>query len=140
MVQKKPELPRQGPTKVGPVYVLVKVAPPSVERYMMFLRLVPQPEVQPLPPFSSMPATYTSPACAPDLSTVIWTSRTKTAPAGIGRFTGALQVRPLSVERMTEMGGPPRAKLLKEMYIRLAKGEDGFWSTTPELRSSEAPL
>src|SRR4029453_15225588 len=103
---------------------------------MMFLRLLPQPEPQPLPPFSSMPATYTSPVT---LSTVIWTSRTKTAPAGIGRFTGALQVRPLSVERMTEIGGPPRAKLLKEMYIRLAKGEDGFWSTTPELRSSEAP-
>src|SRR5215475_923849 len=137
MVQKKPELLRHGPTKVGPVYVLVKVTPPSVERYMMFLRLVPQPEVQPLPPFSSMPATYTSPVT---LSTVIWTSRTKTAPAGIGRFTGALQVTPLSVERTTEMGGPAVAKLLKEMYIRLAKGEDAFWSTTPELRSSDPPL
>src|SRR5215831_10609677 len=103
MVQKKPELLRQGPTKVGPVYVLVKVTPPSVERYMMFLRLLPQPDPQPLPPFSSMPATYTSPVT---LSAVIWTSRTKTAPAGIGRFTAVPQVAPLSVECLTEMGGP----------------------------------
>ena len=55
-VEKKPELLRHGPTKAGPVYMLVQVAPPSVERYMMFPRLVPQPELQPLPLFSSMPA------------------------------------------------------------------------------------
>src|ERR1043166_6346860 len=102
----------------------------------MFLRLVPQPELQPAPPYSSMPATYTSPLT---LSTEIWTFRTKTAPAGIGRFTGVLQVRPLSVERVTEMGGPPRAKLFHETYIRLAKGEAGFSSTAPDSRSSLAP-
>ena len=38
----------------------------------MLDRLVPQPEVQPLPAFSSMPATYTSPVT---LSPVICTSR-----------------------------------------------------------------
>src|ERR1043166_7673034 len=119
IVQKKPDELRQAPTKGGPVYVLVKVTPPSVERYIMFLRLLPQPELQPLPLFSSMPATYTSPLT---LSTVIWVFRTKTAPAGIGRFTGVLQVLPLSLERTTEMGGPPRAKLFQETYIRLAKG------------------
>src|SRR6266480_4772150 len=125
MVQKKPEDERQGPTKVGPVYVLVNVTPPSVERYMMFLRLLPQPEPQPLPLFSYMPATYTSPVT---LSAVIWTSRTKTAPAGIGRSTGALQVTPASVERTTEMGGPALLKLLKETYIRPKNGEDGLLS------------
>src|SRR5436190_6388415 len=103
----------------------------------MFLRLVPQPELQPFPPFSSMPATYTSPLT---LSTVIWTFRTKTAPEGIGRFTGALQVTPLSLERTTEMGGPALAKLFQETYIRLAKGEDEFSSTTPDSRSSLDPL
>src|SRR5438034_10941500 len=103
----------------------------------MFLRLVPQPDWQPAPPFSSMPATYTSPLT---LSKVICTFRTKTAPAGIGRFTGTLQVRPLSVERVTEMGGPPREKLFQETYIRLAKGEDEFSSTAPDSRSSLPPL
>src|SRR6266403_2139316 len=62
--------------------------------------------------------------------------RTKAAPAGIGRFTGALQVTPLSVERTTEMGGPALLKSFQETYIRLAKGEDGFWSTTPDSRSA----
>src|SRR5437773_12501914 len=102
----------------------------------MILRLVPQQEMKPFPEFSSMPATYTSPLT---LSTVIWTFRTKTAPAGIGRFTGTLQVRPLSVERVTEMGGPPREKLLQETYMRLATGEDEVSSTAPESRSSLPP-
>jgi hypothetical protein len=52
---------------------------------------VPQPELQPLPLFSSMPAMYTSPVT---LSPVIWTSRMKVGATLIG----LCHVVPLSLE------------------------------------------
>jgi hypothetical protein len=70
---------------------LIQVLPPSVDRKILLFRLVPQPLLQPLPLFSSIPAMYTSPVT---LSPVICTSRMKLAVTGIG----ACQVVPLSLE------------------------------------------
>src|ERR1043166_3414049 len=66
-------------------------------------------------------------------------SRTELAPPS-GRSFGALQVAPLSVENVIEMGGPAIAKLLKETYIRPEKAEEGFMSLQPDSRSSLLPM
>ena len=51
-----------------------------------------------------------------------------------------VQVRPLSVEKRTEDALAAETKSFQEMYIRLAKGEDGLLSTQPDSRSSLPPL
>src|SRR4029077_14727722 len=100
---------------------------------MMFLRVLPQPELQPLPLFSSMPATYTSPVT---LSPVIWTSRMKLVVS----CRELVQVSPLSVEKRTKSAPPPTLKSFQEIYIRPKKGEDVLLSAQPDSRSAEASL
>src|SRR6266576_2412185 len=102
---------------------------------MMFLRLLPQPERQPLPLFSSMPAIYTSPVT---LSPVIWTSRMNVAP--LLTWIGLLQVAPLSVERTTKMSALAKLKSFQEIYMFPKKGELGLLSAQPDSRSAEPSL
>ena len=85
--------------------------------------MVPQPEIQPLPLFSSMPAIYTSPVT---LSPVICTSRTNVAP--LLTWIGLLQVAPLSVDRTTKMSALPKLKSFQEIYMFPKKGELGLLS------------
>src|SRR5215213_97081 len=87
-----------------PVYVLAQVVPPSVDLKMRLVSLWGK-----QPPPSSMPAMYTSTVSA---SPVICTLRMKLAVT----LTGAFQVAPLSVERVTRSAPPPTLKSFQETY------------------------
>src|SRR5438093_5729836 len=51
-------------------------------------------------------------------------------------FTGACQVAPLSVEKVTWRAPTPTLKLFHETYIRPKNGDDGLLSAQPDSRSS----
>ena len=52
--------------------------------------------------------------------------------------TGACQVTPLSVEKVTERAPWPTLKSFQETYMRPKKGELGLLSAQPDSRSSSA--
>src|SRR6266446_2984405 len=70
----------------------------------------------------------------PDASPVICTSRMK-VPVLL-TFTGACQVAPLSLEKVTWRAPLPTLKLFHETYIRPKNGDDGLLSAQPDSRSS----
>src|SRR6266513_2580472 len=70
----------------------------------------------------------------PDASPVICTLRMN-APVLL-TFTGACQVAPLSLEKVTWRAPPPTLKLFHETYIRPKNGEDELLSAQPDSRSS----
>src|SRR5437899_12132831 len=70
----------------------------------------------------------------PDASPVICTSRMKVLV--LLTFTGACQVAPLSLEKVTWRAPLPTLKLFHETYIRPKNGDDGLLSAQPDSRSS----